>query len=177
MLWDGKGEQNQQITRWFRHAEAPMLQRVRLWLCLPGALLVELYQQFFYWPGGWSLYITVMLVQRVITGRYSNENEIWMITVPSGNAQNDRAGHSQAWGQMSQTGVQVWEDRREGTGWPWAPPKMSHQQPQKFRGWQNQFRANRIRSKYLRHSTYSKDSCKCSDTDFKKEYVKACWKA
>lgn len=50
------------------------------------------------------MYITVMLVQRVITGRYSKENEIWMITMPSGSTRNDRAGHSQAGVQMSQRG-------------------------------------------------------------------------
>lgn len=116
---------------------------------------------FFYWPGGLSLYITAMLVQRVITGRYSVENEIWMIPVPSGSARNDRARHSQAGAQMSQRGVRVWEDRRGGTGWSWTPPQISHQQPQKCRRWQNQFRANRIRSKYLMHlrcSMYNKDS-------------------
>lgn len=51
------------------------------------------------------------------------ENEIWMIPVPLGGAQNDRGGRSQAGAQMSQRGVLVWEDRRGAQDGPGHPRK------------------------------------------------------
>lgn len=49
------------------------------------------------------------------------ENEIWMIPVTLGGAQNDRGGCSQVGAQMSQRGVLVWEDRRGAQDGPGHP--------------------------------------------------------
>lgn len=82
-----------------------------------------------------------------------------MSPVPSGSAWNDRAGHSHA-------GVQV--SPRGGTGQKHQTNSHRNADTDKI---------SLGLTEYLRHSTYSKDSCKRADADFKKEYVKACRKA